>query len=319
MSVSKLTRAPPPPLPCDRHHQREQGVAHWVLASNGRPFSDWDAACIKRDTLLAQLGAEVTLEVVSHPDGGYAVACSRPNALPAATKPGTSEGPLAWLDQVFPPEEPPPAPGARESAPARASVSQPAAGGARASTKPGTPQPRYPDTFRMSPAARAFLGQHVLALLGAYLLFRPHDLFLFLGLGLPHNPQLAAVALGSVMLASMVLALVSLSRFLWMYTANTYVVDRTGVEQVQWYFERGRLRRRAPRVNFAHLRTADVDQTVMQMLLDVGTLRLASGATDTYELDLRQVGSPRRLQIEFQRRLREATGFTSGGRRDTDL
>jgi hypothetical protein len=60
-------------------------------------------------------------------------------------------------------------------------------------------------------------------------------------------------------------------------------------------------------VNFAHLRTADVNQSVVQMLLDVGTLRLAAGATDTYELELRHVGSPRRLQAEFQRRLRLVT------------
>lgn len=291
-------------------------MAQWVLASDGRPFRDRDAASVKRDLLSQDLGSAVQLEVVQHPAGGFAVACSRPGDAHTQNSLAPLDVLPTWMqaDLLSGSSEPIPnaigrtGPQVRQ----RSAEESPAHDISKSARS-------YPDVFRLSPAARAFLGQHVLALVGAYFLFRPHDFLLLVRVGVPANPQLAALGLGAVMLGAALLMMVSLSRFLWAYTANTYVIDGSGVEQVQWYFERGRLRRRAPRVNFAHLRTADVDQSVLQMLLDVGTLRLASGATDTYELDLRHVSAPRRLQAEFQRRLREATTSASAARRETEL
>ncbi len=88
---------------------------------------------------------------------------------------------------------------------------------------------------------------------------------------------------------------------------------------MQWYFDKGRLRRRAPRVNFAHLRSADVDQSVLQMMLNVGSVKLAAGATDNYEVVLRFVARPRDLQREFQRRLHHASGPTRPTGSSSDL
>src|SRR5689334_13249481 len=46
----------------------------WIVARHGRPFADRDAAQIKRDLLAADLGPEIHLDVVDHPNGGFAVA-----------------------------------------------------------------------------------------------------------------------------------------------------------------------------------------------------------------------------------------------------
>ncbi len=300
----------------------------WIFATDGRPFRDRDAAVIKRELIAAELGTAVKLDVVSHPDGGYAVACARRDASSPAdardaehkgrgtvprmlADPTSSESPREELVRAL--RAIPATAASPSSSPVSANPLQARLGTDHRSASEHTslsasrasaPKGAYPDVFRLSPAPRAFIGQHVLAFLGALLLLLPHELLRLTGLGVPENPSLGALALGSVALGGALLAVVSLSRFLWAYTANTYVVDGSGVEQIEWYWDRGRLRRRAPRVNFAHLRTADVDQSLTQMLLNVGSLKLAAGGTDTYEVVLRHVLAPRRLQAEFQRRLR---------------
>lgn len=161
----------------------------------------------------------------------------------------------------------------------------------------------YPDAFTLHPALRAFLGQHILASLGALLILQPHWLYSLTGWPFPSNPQIGALILGAIALSGAALALVSVTRVLWAVVANSYVIDSTGVEQVQWYFSGLRLRRRCPRVHFSHLRAVDVEQSVLQMLLGVGTVRLASGGTDRYEIDMRHISRPRALRAEFQRRV----------------
>ena len=282
-------------------------VTQWILASDGAPFRDRDAARIKRDLLVRDLGEGVHLEVVDHPSGGFAVSLDPPGSIEIA--PGETLSPRAALLRTL------------EHGDASVAVS-PRGAGARASTdlEPARASPTaipaadppatgaYPENLRLSPAARAFLGLHLQALLGVVLLFRPHGVFVLTGLGLPQHPTLGALLLTAIAGCGVLLAVLALSRFVWAFTANTYLVDRDGVEQVQWYFERGRLRRRAPRVNFAHLRSVDVDQSVLQMMLDVGSVKLAAGATDSYEVVLRHVSHPRALQREFQRRLHEVSG-----------
>lgn len=44
-----------------------------ILAADGRPFPNWDAATNYHDRLAADLGPQVQMEVVPHPDGGYAL------------------------------------------------------------------------------------------------------------------------------------------------------------------------------------------------------------------------------------------------------
>lgn len=282
-------------------------MTQWILASDGAPFRDRDAARIKRDLLVRDLGAGVHLEVVDHPSGGFAVTLDSPVVVEIS--PGETLSPRAALLRSLAQAEDSVAVSPRAAGPRASPELEPAR--ASPTANPTTDAPvmgAYPETFRLSPAARAFLGLHLQALLGVVLLFQPHGVFVLTGLGLPQNATLGALLLTAIAGCGALLAVLALSQFVWAFTANTYLVDRDGVEQVQWYFERGRLRRRAPRVNFAHLRSVDVDQSVLQMMLDVGSVKLAAGATDSYEVELRHVTHPRALQREFQRRLHEVSG-----------
>lgn len=291
-------------------------MPQWILASDGQPFRDRDAALIKRDLLVSELGAAVELQVLPHPSGGFAVsvdraqiACPAHESLEAAAARHTASDPEAYdspretLLRSFGRTDARAASRTQGESPARSVADARRPTLTKENDSPATASNSYPESFRLSPTARAFLGLHLQALLGGLLLFQPHLVFIITGLGMPANPTVGAILLGGIAVCGALLAFLGLSRFLWTYTANTYVIDRNGVEQVQWYFERGRLRRRAPRVNFAHLRGVDVDQSVLQMMLNVGTLRLASGATDNYEVVLHHISAPRALQREFQHRL----------------
>lgn len=282
----------------------------WILASDERPFRDWDAADIKRDLLQSELGPSVQLDVINHPGGGFAV-----SVMPCATASEvdrTLEAPREALERSLGRTR-------TQSASPGSDSSEDVSEIAPAELTEGAPHAHYPESFQLSPAPRAFIGLHLQALLGSALVLQPHWVWIVTGLGAPKNPTLDALMLVGIALAGAVLALHAVSRFLWAHTANTYLVDRTGVEQREWYFERGRLRRRAPRIQFAHLRTVDVDQSVLQMLLNVGTVKLAAGATDTYEVVLKLVRAPRALQREFQRRLQEAGVPHQTARAQADL
>lgn len=305
-------------------------MTQWILASDGHPFRDRDAAQIKRDLLVSELGAAVQLHVVSHPDGGFAVSVDQPQRLrfagrespiPVRATEPSLEGELSPRETLLRTLE-------RTEPQARSHFDVPEPTSRATADSPNstlyavassTESEHYAESFRLSPAPRAFLGLHLQALLGAVLLFQPHLVFVVTGLGVPNNATAAALILAGIAICSALLAMLSLTRFLWTYTANTYVVDRNGVEQIQWYFDKGRLRRRAPRVNFAHLRSVDVDQSILHMLLNVGSLKVAAGGTDSYEVVLRHISAPRALQREFQRRLQHASDLTRGPRASQDL
>ena len=298
-----------------------------ILAANGRPFRDRDAAEIKRRALAAEL--DEPFLVVDHPDGGFAVrrdagARSGPRVVARGagepSEPGAQvrpydvgPSPLEELEDevTHAPvrREPLPSSESRsvshrqesvhdEALPPKASVPQASQG----------PSSSYRDAFRLHPAPRAFFVQHFFTLVGVLLMFQPHRVFGIAGVPLPDSPQLAGAALGFTALAGLAIALISTSRFLWEYLANTYIVTRDSVQQIRWYFDGARLRRAKPQIDFAHLRTLDVDQGLIQMLLAVGHIRMATGGTDTHEIALKHVLRPALLASEFRRRYTDATG-----------
>ena len=286
-------------------------VRQWILASDGQPFRSRATAQIKRDLLASELGTEVALEVTEHPSGGFAVEVGPvvPLSAPVSIAASPRDALLSELDRT---------PSTRSSPDGLPAMTTHHTGGAGPRAMSRTPAPPYPEVFRLSPAVRAFIVLHLQAVLGALLLLQPHRVFTLTGLTIPNGTG-GAVLLGLTALCGALLGLTAVSRFLWTYTANTYLVDARGVEQVQWYFDKGKLRRRAPRVNFAHLRSADVDQTVLQMLLNVGSVKLAAGAIDSYEVVLQHVSSPRALKREFQRRLQHANAMARPEPRTSDL
>lgn len=302
-----------------------------ILAANGRPFRDRDAAEVKRQTLAAELDEHFL--VVDHPDGGFAVRRDAGTGHPArfVTAESSGEASVSEIEHRFydigpspldeledevahagvrrEPRDPLPNTESRSASQRKRSVHDDAP--AREAAVPRTsraPSSSYRDAFRLHPAPRAFLFQHLFSFLGVIFMFQPHRIFGIAGVSLPENPELAGVALGFIALAGLAIALLSTGRFLWEYLSNTYVVTPHSVQQIRWYFDGVRLRRAKPQIDFAHLRTIDVDQGLIQMLLGVGHVRMATGGTDTHEIILEHVLGPAELASEFRRRYTDATG-----------
>lgn len=166
----------------------------------------------------------------------------------------------------------------------------------------------YAAQWRMRPAPRAFLANHLSAA-GAFLVMvQPHLVFTLSGLGMPRSPTMTALAMTVLSLSGLVLGVLSLGRFVWCYASYRYLITPDAVESVY-----GIVARASQRVQLSHVRTIDVTQTVLERVLGVGTVRLATGGTDTYEATLRYVASPMKLRRELLRRV--AGSRTSAGRR----
>jgi hypothetical protein len=261
----------------------------WILLNNGRPFADRQDAVQKGNRVSVQLGPTVTVEVIWHP-GGYALLCSRPG----------EEEPLASV----------PLDGER----AQAGHEWP--GPARASASP------YPERMDVRASPRAFLGTQLLVLLGVYFTLWPFDLPALLHIALPNHPLLREMVRAWVVGGAAVCALVGTGRILIAWAFTRYRIDAAGIEETEWYFDRGRLRPCVRRVSFVALRTVELKQTLGELLLSVGTLCVTADCRfepppqeggplslprHTEEIKLRQVRSPRALQAELQRRARLAS------------
>jgi len=161
---------------------------------------------------------------------------------------------------------------------------------------------QYPSNFALAPAVRAHVSKLFQSVAGMFLLSEASSLASWL----PQAVLLPADAVGAIETVAIgtgcVFVVSGLVRFYWARASSCYRIDLDGVQQEEWFFANGRPRRRAPRVMFAHLRSVECEQSLWQMALNVGTIRLAAGGTDGYEVQLRDVVAPKALQAEFQRR-----------------
>lgn len=307
----------------------------YIVAAGGEPFRDRDAAELKRRLLAAEL--DLPFAVVEHPSGGFAVVR---RALPAATSASVvsarrRENPRdvdAYRVAPSPPDALDRA-AAETDAQARARVPRsssnpatrcrPSASGTdadtsarRVSNADAAPAARhaFPPVLRLKPAPRAFVIHHLVAAIGVWFMVRPQSVLELAADGALKRPGLAAGVLIVIVGVGLAIFLLATARFLWAYLANTYTITPEAVQQTEWYVANGRLRRRTPRVNFAHVRSIDTDQGLMQLCLGVGHLLIASGGTDGHEVALRHVARPRALCREIQRRCRRAGAHATRGR-----
>lgn len=302
-----------------------------ILAAGDRPFTDRDAADLKCELLKRELGAAIELQVVPHPAGGFAVKLGSDDQLGAvASTKSKSQRKISGAALLGPdfatqmtrgleiPEYPvPPPPNSSLSDPVEATPPSDAATSTPPRRAPGGKS--YPDSFTLQPSPRAFAIQFLAAAVGAFCVLNPQGVFEVAAGGVPENPMFSRVGLTIVSVAGLLTMLMSISRFMTAYLCNSYLISRSSVEQVQWYMNGWLLRRRNPRVQFAHVRAVDVDQGMLQMLLNVGTVRLAAGGTDSYEVELKYIAAPRRLQEEFQRRQLQAVERNEPRRAAMDL
>jgi hypothetical protein len=84
-------------------------------------------------------------------------------------------------------------------------------------------------------------------------------------------------------------------------------VDSRGIELVLGILS---LKQKITRVRFEDIRSIEIGQSILERLLDYGTIGVSSAATESIELSFNGVGSPREiqdfLQSERDRRLRVA-------------
>lgn len=274
-------------------------TTRFILAATGAPFGDPDAAHMKRQTLVAELGVnDDAFAVVPHPDGGYAIvrgdAVDGDESVPVS---GPVSDPLP-----LGPGEPDPA----RTGPARRPV--PAAEGAphtapepRAATAAGLIEPEdgrpYPQTFVLNVSPRAYADRYALVAAGVLLVLTPWGWVL---------PSVAPGTLGGqiawmLRLGGLVLALWNMGRFMYSYLFLSYAVSIADAQA-----RRGPFSRETPPVSFAHVRGTKVVQAFWERMLDVGTVQVHTDNPARPALAFSHIAGPARFERDLRGRCRPA-------------
>ena len=296
-------------------------MGQWVLAADGEPFTDRDAASLKRDLLAPELGSAFKVEVAPHPHGGFVVDCS-----PVSAEAGTSPPPDSATVVRFTgarAEVPYPvglAPVSGSSALTRLDVARPAT----TTSPPATVAPPLNSTFQppeasvvrptvygeplptvavpatvteqFRPSLQAFLGQFLFCALGFYAAIMPLELLARVHLRLPEDPLIAAVLLGWLTLAGAFIALLSAGRVIWGHWGRRYTIDDNGLTQYVWRFVVAGPPIECTRLDFAQIGSVTLTRNLLQWLLDIGDLRVTAASTPDWHLTLNDVRYPLRLR-----------------------
>jgi hypothetical protein len=295
---------------------------NYILAASGRPFQDWDAAEMKRQIIATEL-ADDGFEVVSHPNGGFAVTRRETVTVDtvaiaddiSASAYEVPEGPGDELARELADEDHHRSP---ESAPEIGGSVPPLHADTQGCKEPSFDSPEaptesdvdtqpvhlkdyskgFPPHFVLNVAPRAFIHLHILTLLGSVLMLFPHLLLAPLG-GFSgfQDPVLGASVLGVIKLGGLVFAVGALSKFLYTFVFYRYEITDKYVEAIYGFISRD-----APKTYYAHIRSANVVQAWWERLLLVGAVKLGTGATDQHEVVLKHIADPKRLEKELQRR-----------------
>jgi hypothetical protein len=310
-------------------------MGQWILAANGQPFNDRDAASVRRDLLAPELGSAFTVEVAEHPEGGFVVDCTRktecPNPAGEAESAVTADR-VAFSQEGSDPNAPIPLLRARavgrlplfderlsrsraltrlevargSTDPAdhhNAEVSGDAAASLLAAEPPPVPKAENVGArphLRLRRSPRAFLGQYVCMGLGVYTFLAPETALSLCRLQLPTHPVLASVLFGVVSAAGFFLAVLAGVRVLWGYTTTTYTLDEGGVTHSAWRAEGGAIHRESAHLDFSQVRSVVVRRSLTQTLLSIGDIRLASALPGLRDIILRDVREPNHLKAVLQ-------------------
>jgi Bacterial PH domain len=273
-----------------------------IVAADGKPFRDKDAAALKKENLEAQLGEGVELDIVPHLAGGFII--ERRQLRPVTAEPHASSDFAEAGTRVQS------TPFNKKTSAAAGMTSMPSVDWNREkdSTNKGddreqNEESQYPLRFSLNPSVHAFPTRLLLSVCGLIFMLKPASLFGVFHIGLPDSPEKASFILYAVSLLSFAITMYGMVRLMWVYMANSYMIDENGVEMSRWYFKGAWPRRHRTRLEYIQIRTLDVDQGLLQTILLVGNVRIASGGTDTYEIELQYIYRPKRLIKEIQRRI----------------
>lgn len=112
------------------------------------------------------------------------------------------------------------------------------------------------------------------------------------------SPKLLVMISNSLIL---VFAFLSLSEIVIIYNQiyqTKIIITGHHIEYVE-----GITSKRSIKINMAHIRTIDIEQSAAQRLLNVGTIRVAASSTDGYEITAAGISQPAKLRDYLKHRV----------------
>ncbi len=284
-----------------------------ILSATGLPFSDNTAAELKAKVLSAELGEP--FEVVPHPDGGFAVAKNGGHVIvpthnlandvstPSAMAPSGKKG-EASTTVTSPWDIPAPPPGEKlvnKNIRAKQTTTTPASAGTTApSAESGVSAPA--DLYRaiqLHPAIWSFWVWLVVLCFGAIATWSPR-LFLIYMLNVSKVYVDNMDVYGVIPLVSMLGAMSVASAIintLYGYYVRSYMIGR---DMIETYY--GLISRKIQRIEYHHIRSVNVDQSLIGRAFKFGTVEISTAAREGGDLIFKDVANPTSVQEEIYRR-----------------
>lgn len=262
-----------------------------LLSATGKPFSDRDAAAVKAARVSQELGEQyVVVEIY----GGYAVTSRADVALSdddVQPKSQVSTGENVELS-VDPPQ-------AETSKPDTAPF---------VNTRLRAPIPPLSSTnnkenndqvLTLRPALRSFLLQQFLFICGLLIAIGATPLT---GAVLDSNDVLVGLVSPMFLhelfvLVGASLAVITSSKISYSYISNRYVIGPEYIESSE-----GIVARKTKRIDYLHIRQVNVTQSVLERLLNTGSVEISSAATEGGDIEFRDVGNPVLVQGQIASR-----------------
>lgn len=286
----------------------EQGTG-LILAANGKPFSDQDAARIKAQVISHELGEPYN--VISHPSGGYAIRrVDNAGQTVSEKKPAANEKPPSTntafsqtrgpTSQEIGGENPfniqSPIVQTRERP---VSISRPSAGPIAIDRNIETDVQFR--TLVLRPAWRGFWKLHILGFAGLVVALAPTGFLLHI-LHLPPEHVSSISRHGMIPLLSFLGLTASLTAFAYAVYGRYAYRFTAKPELLESCF--GIFARKSVRAEYAHIRSIDVDQGIIDRILNVGTVEVSTAATADAEVIFQGISDPMAMQEEISRRRR---------------
>lgn len=287
-----------------------------VLNAKGRPFTDPDAARQKAISLTEELGESY---VVINIEGGFAVApkasaqdrsfMNEPTTVHEARAEQNDSEMFTDTMVMIPPRTiservPMPKSQLAQAHEARKSATKNSeASAAQPNTAAVKPQAADLGEIQLRPSWRYFWKKHVLAVLGFLLTLNPIFTIRFLSLfqldeqTLQNNFFTGLMPL--IRFMGMATTLMAIGYALTGYYSRLYLLRPTTIESNLGIFSR-----RTVRIEYAHIRSVDVEQSVLDRILKIGRVDMSTANTAGLEVKFIGVSSPMEIQEEVYRRKR---------------
>ncbi len=244
-----------------------------ILNARGKPFIDKDAAVEKARGLSEELGEEYV--VIPH-ENGFGVVQKK---YPAKQRPvfGNDTAPISNnLQESVTTEVPIP--------------------GDSASIE------RAPSVIRLRPAWRSFWKQHFITLWGAAISVSAKAVLVFFTVLL--NVDYSNIdfldqhhVFPFLSLVGICVVVVSIINTVFCYYSRLYLIKETTIES-----RIGIIQRKIASIEYLHIRSVDVVQTISDRLLNIGRVDFSTANTAGIEVTFTGIAAPMRIQEEVRRR-----------------